>query len=78
MISFAGKWFAPDFPFMNRMLAVFLVTLALAVIVSLVLPARTDQNRTVTADVDYRTSTGFNIAGLGVILILAALYATWW
>jgi solute:Na+ symporter, SSS family len=78
VLSLAGKWFVPDFPFMNRMLVVFLVTLALAVIVSLMLPARTDQNRTVTADVDYRTSAGFNIAGLGVILILIALYATWW
>jgi solute:Na+ symporter, SSS family len=28
--------------------------------------------------VSYKTSTGFNIAGVGVILILIALYATWW
>ena len=28
--------------------------------------------------VSYKTTTGFNIAGVGVILILIALYATWW
>jgi SSS family solute:Na+ symporter len=29
-------------------------------------------------DVDTSTSSGFNIAALVVILMLAALYATWW
>jgi len=28
--------------------------------------------------VSYRTTTAFNLAGLGVILILIALYAIWW
>jgi SSS family solute:Na+ symporter len=28
--------------------------------------------------VRYKTSTGFNAGALGVILILIALYATWW
>ncbi len=31
-----------------------------------------------TRDVRYKTSTGFNTGALGVILILIALYATWW
>ena len=31
-----------------------------------------------TADVRYKTSTGFNAGALGVVLILVALYATWW
>ena len=30
-----------------------------------------------TAEVRYKTSTGFNAGGLGVVLILIALYATW-
>ena len=78
LLSLAGKWLAPDFPFMNRMLVVFFATLVLAVIVSLLRPATVDQNRTVTRDVDFSTSRGFNIAGAGVLAILTALYATWW
>jgi SSS family solute:Na+ symporter len=77
-LSLALKYLLPDFPFMNRMLVVFLAALALAVIVSLVRPANVGQNRTVTSDVDYSTASSFNIASVGVILILIALYATWW
>ena len=66
------------FPFMNRMLFVFLVSLALAVIVSLVAPARKEKNVVTMEGVSFATPGVFNIAGLGVILILIALYATWW
>ena len=31
-----------------------------------------------TDDVDYSTTAGFNIAALGVVAILAALYAIFW
>ena len=68
----------PDFPFMNRMLVVFLAALALAVIVSLVRPQAAAADRIGTRGLDYATSASFNIFGLGVILILVALYATWW
>jgi SSS family solute:Na+ symporter len=65
-------------PFINRMGVVFLVSLALAVIVSLVTPQRPDVDTIDTSKVRYKTSTGFNAGALGVILILIALYATWW
>ena len=65
-------------PFINRMGVVFLVSLALAVIVSLATPQRPGTDTIDTADVRYRTSGGFNIGALGVILVLIALYATWW
>jgi SSS family solute:Na+ symporter len=29
-------------------------------------------------DIDFSTTRGFNVAGIAVALILAALYATWW
>jgi len=66
------------FPFMNRMLFVFLVSLALAMIVSLVFKGRGDANRVTMEGVSFRTPNVFNVAGLGVILILIALYYTWW
>ncbi|MEN2787241.1 sodium/solute symporter [Sphingomonas qilianensis] len=65
-------------PFMNRMLFVFLVSLALAVIVSLARPARVEKNVVTMQGVSFRTSGAFNIGALGVVLILIALYATWW
>jgi SSS family solute:Na+ symporter len=65
-------------PFINRMGVVFLVSLLLAVIVSLATRQRPDVDSIDTANVRYKTSAGFNIGALGVILILIALYATWW
>jgi len=65
-------------PFINRMGVVFLVSLALAVIVSLATPQRPGTDTIDTTEVRYKTSTGFNIGALGVVLILIALYATWW
>jgi SSS family solute:Na+ symporter len=65
-------------PFINRMGVVFIVSLVLAVIVSLATPQRPGTDTIDTTDVRYKTSTGFNIGALGVILILIALYATWW
>jgi SSS family solute:Na+ symporter len=65
-------------PFMNRMGVVFVVSLVLAVVVSLVTPQRPGTDTIDTADVRYKTSSGFNVGALAVILILIALYATWW
>jgi SSS family solute:Na+ symporter len=65
-------------PFINRMGVVFLVSLVLAVLVSLATPQRPGTDTIDTANVRYKTSTGFNVGALGVILILVALYATWW
>ena len=65
-------------PFINRMGVVFLVSLALAFIVSLATKPRPGVDTIDTVGVRYKTSTGFNAGALGVILILVALYATWW
>jgi len=65
-------------PFINRMGVVFLISAALCVIVSLATPQRPGTDTIDTHDVRYKTSAGFNIGALGVVLILIALYATWW
>ncbi len=65
-------------PFINRMGVVFVVSLVLAVVVSLATPQRADADTIDTTGVRYKTSAGFNIGALGVILVLIALYATWW
>jgi len=65
-------------PFMNRMMIVFLASLALAVAVSLARPAQRESNRIRMDGVSFATTAGFNIAGVAIIAILIALYATWW
>ena len=39
---------------------------------------RGNANRVMMEGVSFRTTNAFNIGGLGVVLILIALYATWW
>lgn len=65
-------------PFMNRMGVVFAASLVLAVLVSLVTPQRPGADTIDTQNVSYSTSSSFNIGALAVVLILIALYATWW
>jgi solute:Na+ symporter, SSS family len=79
VFSLGIKLAFPDIPFLDRMAMVFGIALALAVLISLLRPAKTAEvNQIVTSDVSYRTDMVFNVASLGVILILAALYITWW
>ena len=65
-------------PFMNRMLIVFFAALAMAVIVSLAQTPRAGANLITMKGVSFRTSTGFNVAAVLIVVILIALYATWW
>jgi SSS family solute:Na+ symporter len=78
LLSYAFKVGMPDFPFMNRMGLVFLISLALAVGISLMFKGRGDANRITMQGVTFATPTTFNVASVGVILTLIALYATWW
>lgn len=71
----------PGLSFMDRFGVVFLLCVATAISVSAVSRSPlSDQARRATtgADVDYSTTAGFNIASIGVLAILVALYLTWW
>jgi SSS family solute:Na+ symporter len=78
LLSYLFKVGTPTLPFMDRMGLVFLLAAGLCVAVSLATPARADTDTIDTGQVRYATRTGFNIGALGVVLILVALYATWW
>jgi len=78
LLSWVFKLTWASLPFMDRMGVVFLISLALAVVVSLVTPQRAGADTIDTKNVSYKTSTGFNVGALGVVLILVALYATYW
>jgi SSS family solute:Na+ symporter len=77
-MSFAFYRFLPDYPFMNRVGWCFVAGMVIAIGISLASPKRTTALRVDVRNVDFRTSTGFNVAALLVIAILAFLYYTWW
>ena len=76
--SMGGSAALNAIPFINRMSIVFFASLALAVVVSLARPTGADINRITMQGVSFRTTTGFNIAAVVIIVALIALYATWW
>lgn len=78
VLSIAFKLAWPALPFIDRVGLVFLLALALAIAVSLLTPARATAYPIQTEGVDYRTPFAFKIGSVGVIAILAALYALFW
>jgi len=78
VLSLALKLLWPELPFIDRVGLVFLLCAAFAIIVTLISGAREQENAIDLKGVTFSTTTGFNIAGIGVVLILIALYASWW
>jgi SSS family solute:Na+ symporter len=78
VLSLMFKLGWPALPFMDRVGIVFLLTLAAAVAVSLVWPQPEQRCPVSLEGVRYATPPAFNLASTGVIVILIALYATWW
>jgi solute:Na+ symporter, SSS family len=76
--QYGGRAYLNAVPFMRRMEIAFVLSFVLAVIVSLLRPVRKESNRVTMEGVSFKTPAVFNIGALGVILILIALYATWW
>ena len=68
----------PDWPFLNTVGLVFLITLAAAILVSLVSPAKEGSNLVRLDDIDYKTPTSFNLAAFGMIFLVGVLYITLW
>jgi SSS family solute:Na+ symporter len=76
--SLGFKLLWPSLPFIDRVGLVFLLCIVTGMVIS-ALQGREDHPDAIDyADVDTRTTTGFNVAALGVVLMLAALYVTWW
>ena len=57
---------------------VFVLSLLLAVVVSLLSDSARAKNRIRIDDVSFRTSTGFNLGAVGVVAILIVLYTVFW
>lgn len=78
VLSLVLKIAWPSLPFMDRVGVVFISCLAIAIAISLLKPASSENIRVELKDIDYSTSRGFNIASIVVIGILVALYSYWW
>ena len=79
MLSIVLKLAWPSLPFIDRVGLVFLLALALAV-VRVAAHAQGAAAATSSAPTTSATppATSFNVASLGVVAILVALYATFW
>jgi len=78
VLSALFYYFWPELPFIDRVGLVFLLCLGLAILVTLVEGTGVQKNAVDLRGIDFSSGRIFNIATLGVILILTALYVTWW
>jgi SSS family solute:Na+ symporter len=78
LMSAAFWLWLPSYPFMNRVGWCFVVGMVVAIAISLATPRSETALRVDIKNVDFKTGTGFNIASVLVVLILAFLYITWW
>ena len=78
LASLLLKLLAPTLPFMDRVGLVFLLCLAAVVVISLLEHRKPSDKAIALGEIRFATSAGFNLGSVGVALILAALYATWW
>ena len=79
-VLMAGAFYVwlPNYPFMNRVGWCFVVGMVLAIVISLASPKRETALKVDIKNVDFSTGTGFNVAALFIIGILAVLYYSMW
>lgn len=70
--------FLPAFPFMDRVGVVFLLCVAISVVLTLLAGGRDQPKAIALGDIDFATAGSFKLLSLGVLVIVAALYITWW
>lgn len=78
VLSIAFKLWWPVLPFIDRVGLVFLLCIAIGVVISMMQGAEDHPDAIDYHEIDTSTTTGFNVAAVVIVLMLAALYATWW
>jgi SSS family solute:Na+ symporter len=78
LFSVVLKFSWPELPFMDRVGVVFLACLALAVVVSLFEGKGKQKNAVNLADIEFKTTRGFNISTVAVSMLLVCFYMSWW
>lgn len=77
IFSIVFKLYFPEIPFLNRVGYVFLLTLLGSVAVSLA-TRPSEVNALKVRGMDFRTPSPFNIAAVGIIGVVVALFARFW
>ncbi len=78
LLSLGFKLFWPALPFIDRVGLAFLLCLALGMLISMMQQAGDHPDAIDFKDIDTSTSQGFNLASVIIVLMLTALYVTWW
>lgn len=78
VFSWLLKIYFPEVPFMDRVSIVFVICVVLAVLVTYIGGAKDQVKAIEVSDISFKTTAGFNIASLGVLLVVAAIYTLWW
>ncbi|SET87924.1 sodium/sugar symporter [Thalassotalea agarivorans] len=76
--SLLFRQFWPELPFMDRIGLVFVLCIALAIIFSLMTNKEKNDTSVHLSEVSFATDRTFNIAALGVTVILVVFYTVWW
>lgn len=78
-LSILAGWVLPkDFPFMDRIAIVFVLCALLAVVVTYMSGGKTQEKAIDLNGIQFKTEPVFNVACLGVVLVLVAFYTVWW
>jgi SSS family solute:Na+ symporter len=78
VFSLGFKLLWPSLPFIDRVGWVFVLCVLTGIGLSLMQGAEEHPDAIEYKDVDTSTNSGFNWAALGIVIMLTALYVTWW
>jgi len=78
VFSLIFKFAWPELPFIDRVGWVFVLCIVTGVVISLIQGAEEHPDAIEYKDVNTATTSGFNWAALGIVLMLGALYVAWW
>jgi len=78
VFSLAFKLLWSELPFIDRVGWVFVLCVMTGIVISLIQGGEEHPDAVEYKDVDTRTASGFNWAALGIVIMLTALYVTWW
>lgn len=78
-LSILAKFVLPaEFPFMDRIAIVFILCALLAVVVTYMSGGKVQEKAIDLNGIHFKTEPVFNVACLGVVLVLIAFYTVWW
>jgi SSS family solute:Na+ symporter len=78
-LSILSKFVLPaDFPFMDRIAIVFLLCALLAVAATYLSGGKVQEKAIDLNGINFKTERVYNVAALGVVLVLIAFYTVWW